>query len=205
MSIQVESQHTETFSVSLNLPGQHNALNAMAAIAVALDDGIDKAAIIKALYDFQGVNRRFQDYGEQNWSMGQVRLIDDYGHHPTEIRATLEAARASWPDRRIVLLFQPHRYSRTRDCYEDLVDILAQSDVLLLLDVYAAGEKVIEGADSRSLCRSIRQRSVNEPVFVPSTDAIQALLNRILLDQDVLLVQGAGDIGRVAQDLAQSV
>lgn len=200
----VESPHTAPFQVALNLPGQHNALNAMAAIAVALDDGIEQQAIVKALNEFQGVNRRFQDYGEQPWTLGKVRLIDDYGHHPTEIRATLEAARASWPDRRLVLLFQPHRYSRTRDCYEDLVDVLSKSDAVLLLDVYAAGEKVIEGADSRSLCRSIRQRSAQEPIFVPSTDDIQTLLARVLLEGDVLLVQGAGNIGHVAQDLAQN-
>ncbi len=199
----VHCANQDPFCVHLNLPGKHNALNAMASIAVAIDDGIEQQAIIHALRDFQGVGRRFQNYGALKFQAGSVHLIDDYGHHPAEIKATVDAIRASWPDRRLVILFQPHRYSRTRDCYEDLVHVLSQVDLLLMLDVYAAGESLIEGADARSLCRSIRHRGNHEPIFIPAISEVDTVLDECLLDRDILLTQGAGDIGVVAKMLAR--
>ncbi|MGL4957843.1 MAG: UDP-N-acetylmuramate--L-alanine ligase, partial [Plesiomonas sp.] len=148
----------EALQVKLNMPGRHNALNAAAAIAVATEDGIDDEAIVRALESFQGTGRRFDCLGEFNVNGGDVMLVDDYGHHPSEVDVTIKAARAGWPERRLVMIFQPHRYTRTRDLYEDFASVLSQVDVLLMLDVYAAGENLIEGADSRSLCRTIRSR-----------------------------------------------
>lgn len=200
---QVHTQHEPPIEILLNLPGYHNALNALAAIAVAIDDGIEQNAIVTALANFQGVGRRFENYGELQWPLGSVRLIDDYGHHPTEVKATIQAVRDSWPDRRLVLVFQPHRYSRTRDCYEDLTDVLTKPDVLIILDVYPAGEQPIKGADTRSLCRSIRQRGCTDPIFVPNVVDIPSTLTSVLRDQDILLTQGAGDIGNLAKLLVQ--
>jgi UDP-N-acetylmuramate--alanine ligase len=191
-------------AVTLNLPGLHNVLNSLAAIAVATDEKVSDEAIVRALANFQGVGRRFQQLGEFPLGVGGVRLVDDYGHHPREVDATIKAARQSFPERRLVMLFQPHRYTRTRDCFEDFVQVLSTVDALLLLDVYSAGEKPITGADSRTLARSIRTRGTVDPVFVESTDGLGALLRNVLRPGDVLLTQGAGNVGVIAHELAQN-
>ncbi|MCG8312349.1 MAG: UDP-N-acetylmuramate--L-alanine ligase [Pseudomonadales bacterium] len=200
----VRKDRSESLRIKLNTPGRHNILNALAAIAVATDEGIEDSAIVKALNKFEGVGRRFQVYGDFKLSQGEVTLVDDYGHHPTEVAATISAARQSWPDRRLVMMYQPHRYTRTRDLYEDFVSVLSDVDGLLLMDVYSAGEDVIPGADGRSLCRSIRSRGKIDPVFVEDADAIPGLLENILQHGDVLLTQGAGNVGAIASKLAQS-
>ena len=188
-------------AVSLNMPGSHNVLNAAAAIAVACDEGLDDGAIQRGLSGFSGVGRRFTHMGELVFPGGTAVLVDDYGHHPTEVRATLESARQVWPERRVVMIYQPHRYTRTRDLYEDFVAVLSRCDLLVLLDVYPAGEEPIPGADSRSLARSIRQRGQLEPIFVERIEDIPAVLCDIVGDQDVVITQGAGNVGRLAQDL----
>lgn len=186
-------------------PGLHNVLNAMAAIGVATDEGVSDAAIIRALESFSGVGRRFQVQGEFELEDGNVKLVDDYGHHPKEVEATIKAARQSHPDRRLVMLFQPHRYSRTRDCFDDFVDVLSQVDVLLLMEVYAAGEKPIVGADSRSLARSLRLRGEVEPIVVDPVDVqLPGVLKKLLKANDLLLTQGAGNVGAISLDLAQN-
>lgn len=190
--------------ITLNIPGRHNVLNALAAIAVAVDEGIDDQAIFAGLNAFQGVGRRFQIYGDFKTVKGQVRLVDDYGHHPREVQAVLSAMRQAWPDRRIVMIYQPHRYTRTHDLYDDFVSVLSQVDVLLLLPVYSAGEEMIPGADSRSLASSIRKRGLVDPIFVEKLDTVQTVLRDVLKDNDILLTQGAGDIGVLSQKLATS-
>lgn len=189
--------------IELNLPGKHNALNAAAAIAVAMEDDIDDASILMALNEFAGIGRRFEQYGEFETGRGKAILVDDYGHHPTEVQATIDAARAAWPDKRLVMAYQPHRYTRTRDLYEDFAHVLAQVDQLLLLDVYPAGETAIAGADSRSLCRTIRQRSGKEPIYVTSPAVLPAMLAQIITDGDLVMTQGAGNIGAVVKTLAE--
>jgi UDP-N-acetylmuramate--alanine ligase len=191
-------------AVTLNLPGLHNVLNSLASIAIATDEGVSDAAIISALASFEGVGRRFQQYGNFAWQDGDVCLVDDYGHHPREVEATLKAARQSFPERRLVLMFQPHRYTRTRDCFEDFVQVLSQVDVLLLLDVYSAGEKPIAGADGRTLARSIRARGLVEPIFIEKMEDLATLLPSVLQANDVLLTQGAGTVGAIAIELAQN-
>lgn len=204
--------------ICLSMPGHHNVLNALATIAVASDEGVDDGAIQRALEEFQGVGRRFQVYGDyslpsedEGGALRRVMLVDDYGHHPTEVEATVKAIRAGWPEKRLVMIFQPHRYSRTSDLYEDFVRVLAEVDVLLIMDVYSAGEKAIPGADSRSLCRSIRQRSAMEPIFIEAgetlegmTHNIQEVLANVLQDGDLLLTQGAGNVGQIAISLSES-
>lgn len=190
------------FDVTLNLAGQHNVLNALAVIAVATELGIADQTIGTALAQFSGVGRRLQIYGEMNTGNGRVLLIDDYGHHPREIAATLQAIRAAWPERRLVMAYQPHRYTRTRDLFEDFARVLSEVDALLLLDVYSAGETAIAGADGRSLCRNIRQRGRIDPIFVEASPGLPAALQAVLQDDDILLTQGAGDIGNVAPRLA---
>ncbi|ABV89120.1 UDP-N-acetylmuramate--L-alanine ligase [Shewanella pealeana] len=194
----------DDLQLSVNLPGEHNVLNSLAAIAVATEDEIEDEAIITALADFQGIGRRFQQIGEFTTAKGEIKLVDDYGHHPSEVAATIKAARLGWPERRLVMIYQPHRYSRTRDLYEDFVEVLSQVDCLLMLDVYAAGEAPIPGADSRALCRSIRVRGQVEPVFVASTEQLETVLPEILQDGDLLLTQGAGSIGLLSRSLAES-
>lgn len=191
-----------TLNVTLNMPGRHNVLNALACIAVATDEGISDEAICRALERFQGVGRRFQILGEVPVNQGSVTLVDDYGHHPREVEAVIQAVRDGWPDRRLVMIYQPHRYTRTRDLYEDFVRVLADTDLLLMLDVYAAGEQPIPGADTRSLCRSIRQRGV-EPIFIESTEDLPDLLKTLLRPGDLLMTQGAGDITALAHKLSQ--
>lgn len=194
----------QPLAISLNMPGSHNVLNATAAVAVACDEGLEDAAIQRGLAGFGGVSRRFTRLGTIRCAAGSAELIDDYGHHPTEVRATLESVRQAWPDRRLVMVYQPHRYTRTRDLYEDFVSVLSGCDVLVLLDIYPAGEEPIAGADSRSLTRSIRQRGQVEPVFVERSEEVPSVLDGIVADGDVVVTQGAGDIGRLAQALVAS-
>ena len=194
-------QHQD-LQVTVNMPGNHNVLNALAAIAVATDEGIDDDSITKALKDFSGVARRFQVLDDLTVVGGSIMLVDDYGHHPREIQVTIEAVRKGWPGRRIVMINQPHRYTRTRDLYEDYVQVLSEVDSLLLLEVYGAGEEPIASADSRSLCRSIRQRGQLEPIFVDSIGEVAPILNNILRPGDILLTQGAGDITALAHSLS---
>ena len=191
--------------ISLRMPGQHNVLNALAAIAVASDEGVDDQAIINALEKFAGVGRRFTVLGEYPAADSSVMLVDDYGHHPRELEVTIDAIRKGFPERRLVMVFQPHRYSRTRDLYESFVRVLSNVDVLLMLDVYAAGEKPLVGADSRSLCGSIRQRGQVDPIYIAREDPLEETLKHLLQPGDLLLLQGAGDIGAIAQGLAQKL
>ncbi|MDP2714763.1 UDP-N-acetylmuramate--L-alanine ligase [Rheinheimera sp.] len=188
--------------VALNLPGKHNALNATAAFALALDEGISEQAILAALHKFEGIGRRFQQYGEFDTGNGKVLLLDDYGHHPTEVAVTIAAVRAAWPERRLVMAYQPHRYSRTRDLYDDFTRVLSGVDKLLLLEVYPAGETAIAGADSRNLCRSIRARGSLDPVYIAEPAELAPALADVLQDGDVLLTQGAGNIGALVKKLA---
>ena len=188
--------------VTLNMPGRHNVLNALAAIAVATDEGVADDAILQALASFQGVGRRFQVLGELPVDGGQVTLVDDYGHHPREVQAVIHAVREGWPGRRLVMVYQPHRFTRTRDLYEDFVQVLQGVDQLVMLDVYPAGEAPIPGADSRALCRSIRQRG-KEPVFIENTDELPAALRTLLQPGDLLLTQGAGSVTAISHQLAQ--
>ncbi len=189
--------------VRLQLPGMHNVRNALAAIAVADELQIGDEALVNALESFEGIDRRFQSFGELRTTAGKVLLVDDYGHHPTEIAATLAAAKSGWPKKRVVLVFQPHRYTRTRDLMDDFANVLSEADVLVLLDVYAAGEEPIAGADGRSMARAIRMRGAVEPVFVESLDELQPVLEGLLADGDLLLTMGAGDIGAYAAGLPE--
>ena len=188
--------------IKLAMPGRHNALNATAAVAIAADEGVSDKAIIKGIRSFAGVGRRFDVQGNFPISGGEVTLIDDYGHHPSEVAATVDALRSGWPDRRLVMVFQPHRYSRTADLYEDFVEVLSAVDVLLLLDVYSAGESKIPGADSRSLTRSIRLRGKVEPLYVKKEADLRHILSEILLPEDMVLTQGAGSVGGLSRLLA---
>lgn len=191
--------------VQLNLPGRHNALNATAAYAVAANLRVNDQAVQMALAKFAGVGRRFQIYGEFETGQGKVLLIDDYGHHPREITATLQAIRGAWPERRLVVAYQPHRYSRTKELFKDFVQVLSQeADQLVLLDVYSAGEQPIVEADGQALFSAIQQLSQKNPVFVKLIDELPKTLNGILKDGDVLLLQGAGSIGSMAAKLAAS-
>ena len=191
--------------VTLNMPGQHNVLNALAAIAVAYEIGVENAAIARALDNFQGIGRRFQINGEYKIAQGKVLHIDDYGHHPREVAATIEAIRAGWPEHRLVVAFQPHRYSRTRDLFEDFTMVLSEVDALVLLEVYPAGESPIAGADGRTLARAIRVRGQVEPVFVESIDDLADVLSGVLQDNDILLTLGAGNIGMAATKLKEQL
>ena len=193
--------------VVLNLPGDHNVLNALAAIGIAVELGVDDTAVVQALADFKGVGRRFQRYGEAALPHGGTcTVVDDYGHHPVEMAATLAAARGAYPGRRLVLAFQPHRYTRTRDCFEDFVKVISHADAVLLAEVYAAGESPIVAADGRSLARALRVAGKLEPVFVDDINAMpQAVLDNAQ-DGDVILCMGAGTVGAVAgrvMELAQ--
>ncbi|MEO1246486.1 MAG: UDP-N-acetylmuramate--L-alanine ligase [Pseudomonadota bacterium] len=190
-----------SLSLSLRLPGKHNVQNALAAVAVAEELAIADEAVVRALESFEGIDRRFQTLGDVEMAAGRVLLVDDYGHHPTELAATLSAARSGWPDRRLVLVFQPHRYSRTRDLIDDFAQVLSEADVLILLDVYAAGEAPIAGADGRAIARAVRSRGAVEPVFVETLDELEPVLRDLLEDGDLLLTMGAGDIGAFAQTL----
>ena len=192
---------SQAIAVTLNLPGKHNVLNALAAVTIAQELGVSEKAISDALSQFQGIGRRFQLYGEVPIRGGSVTMIDDYGHHPREIAATIEAAREAYPQRRLVLVFQPHRYTRTRDLFEDFAQVLSKTDVLLVTEVYAAGEPAIPGADGRTLCRAIRARGHVDPVFVETVEDLAKTLLDLLQDKDVLLTCGAGSIGAAAAKL----
>jgi len=191
--------------IKLRMPGRHNVLNALSAIAVATDEKIADEAIVRALEKFQGVGRRFQVCGEFPLEDEQIMLVDDYGHHPTEVDVTIQAIRKGWPGKRLVMLFQPHRFSRTRDLYDDFVRVLSDVDVLLLLDVYPAGEDEIPGADGRSLCRSIRSRGRVDPIFIKRGGDVNPVLKDILKPGDLLMTQGAGDVGSLAIQLVQDL
>ena len=199
-----ENGGTIRFPVLLNLPGHHNVLNALAAIAVASEVGVCDTAIAKALAEFKGVGRRFQCYGEIPLvSGGSFTLVDDYGHHPAEMAATLAAARGAFPGRRLVLAFQPHRYTRTRDCFEDLISVLSTFDAVLLAEVYAAGETPIAGADSRALLSAMRSAARVETVFVDDITALPQAILDFARRGDVVITMGAGSIGGVAPKLAE--
>lgn len=192
----------ENLKITLNMPGRHNALNATAAIVIASDEGIKDKDICSGIKNFSGVSRRFDVQGEFQLKDGKVLLIDDYGHHPTEVAATVRALRDGWPGSRLVMVYQPHRYSRTKDLYEDFVDVLSEVDVLLLLEVYPAGEKKIAGADSRSLCRSIRLRGKVDPLYVKKDADVHGILKHLVKAGDIILTQGAGSVGSLAKELA---
>jgi UDP-N-acetylmuramate--alanine ligase len=198
---------TRKLDVVLNLPGLHNVQNALAAIAVCNELNVPDAAIVRALAGFRGVNRRFQRYGEirlaGNGALGadSFTLIDDYGHHPAEMAATIAAARGAFPGRRLVLVFQPHRYTRTRDLFEEFVKVLSTADVLLLTEVYAAGETPVVAADSKSLARALRVQGKVEPIFVETVEELTVSIHNLAQDGDVVLVMGAGSIGGVAPTL----
>jgi UDP-N-acetylmuramate--alanine ligase len=196
-------QESRPLDVLLNLPGDHNVLNALAAIAVAREVGCTDAAIAKGLAEFTGVGRRFQRYGDVPLAGGgHYTVVDDYGHHPAEMAATLAAARGAFPGRRILLAFQPHRFTRTRDLFEDFVRVLSTVDDLVLADVYPAGEAPIVGADGRSLARSVRLTGKVEPIFVEKTSEMrEAVLSRVR-DGDVVVTMGAGSIANLAPELA---
>lgn len=188
-------------NIELNMPGNHNVLNALATIAVATDEGISDEAIVNGLGRFDGVGRRFEHRATVQIDQNDIMLVDDYGHHPREVEVTIEAIRQGWPDKRLVMTYQPHRFTRTRDLYEDFVRVLSEVDVLILLDVYPAGEDAIPGADGRSLCRSIRQRGKVDPIFVERGGDVGAVLVDVMQANDLVITQGAGDIGLLAQSL----
>ena len=190
-------------NISLNLPGVHNVQNALAAIAVGMEIGVPDEAIVKALAEFRGVGRRFQRYGEISLAQGSFTLIDDYGHHPAEMSATIAAARGAFPDRRLVLAFQPHRYTRTRDCFEDFVKVLSSVDALLLTEVYPAGEAPIVAADGRALARAVRVAGKVEPVFVELVGELPAAILAMAAGGDVVITMGAGSIGTVPGKMAK--
>jgi len=189
-------------AVTLNLPGTHNVLNALAAIAVASELEVDDQAIVRALASFQGIDRRLQHLGDVAIGGAAVTIVDDYGHHPTEIAATLEALRQGYPARRIVLAFQPHRYTRTRDLIDDFARVLGGADVLLVTEVYAAGEPPIAGADGRAICRAVRSRAQVEPIFVERVEELTAAIADLVQPGDVIVTMGAGNVTQVAHALA---
>ena len=199
------SSEKKTMDITLNMPGEHNVQNALAAIAVAHEVGVNDQDIQQALKNFQGIGRRFQIYGEYKTSNGTILHVDDYGHHPREVAATIHAVRKGWPDNRLVVVFQPHRYTRTRDLFEDFSMVLSEVDVLVLLEVYAAGESPIAGADGRALARAIRMRGQVNPVFVEDITSVPQVLSGVLKDGDILLTLGAGNIGVAAAGLKEAL
>ena len=192
---------SEPLTVTVNLPGTHNVLNSLAAIAVASELGVDDGAICRALAGFQGVERRLQHVADVETAAGRITVVDDYGHHPTEIAATLEALRQGYPNRRLVLAFQPHRYTRVRDLIDDFGKTLSAADVLLVTEVYAAGEAPISGADGRAICRAVRSRGHVEPIFVEKVEELDVALQDVLRANDVVVTMGAGHINAVSHGL----
>lgn len=192
-------------NIQLNMPGIHNVQNALAAIAIAQEIGINEEAICKALYAFDGIGRRFEQLGSASVEKGEVTLVDDYAHHPVELAATLQAAGQVWPDKRLVAVFQPHRYTRTQDLMDDFAQVLSGVDVLLLTEVYPAGEQEIKSANSHALSRAIRARGMVEPILLSTLDEIPEILNHVCENGDVVLIMGAGSIGHVSQMLVQSL
>ncbi len=193
------------FEITLNMPGRHNVLNALAAICVAYELGVSVQHMQAALSKFEGIGRRMHMYGDIDIKHGTVTLVDDYAHHPTEVAATLRAAKNAWPEKRLVAVFQPHRYTRTRDLFEDFSQVLAECDVLILTEIYAAGEEPIAGADGRALCAAIRARGKVNPVFIEDVERLGSDLQSILKDGDLVLTMGAGSIGRIASQLKESL
>jgi UDP-N-acetylmuramate--alanine ligase len=187
--------------VTINLPGLHNVQNALAAIAVASEEQVPDRAIVAGLATFSGVGRRFEVTERLSIDGRSFTLVDDYGHHPTEVEKVIETARAVWPDRRLLMTYQPHRFTRTHDLYDDFVRVLSLVDKLVLLEVYAAGESYIAGADGRALCQGIRERGRLNPVYAADSDEALSLLPGLLEDGDVLLVQGAGNISQLSRRL----
>jgi len=201
-TVKRHGQHSD-LDITLNLPGQHNVLNALAAITIATELGVADTAISAALESFAGIGRRFQSYGDLMLGGHRVSLIDDYGHHPREMQATMQAMRKAWPDRRLVLAFQPHRYSRTHALFDDFVVALSSADVTLVLDIYSAGETPIEGITSGALCNSLRQRGQVEPIYVGKDQSLAELLANVVRPNDVIMTLGAGNIGAMAAQMAQ--
>jgi UDP-N-acetylmuramate--alanine ligase len=200
-SFEVYRSDCEPLELTLKLPGRHNVLNALAAVAVAGELNIDDRAILVAFEKFLGIDRRFQVLGSVTTPNGMVTFVDDYGHHPTEIAATLAATREIWPERRIVVVFQPHRYTRTHELFDDFAQVLAKVDALLLTEIYPAGEEPIAGVDGRSLSRAVRARGSVEPIFVEDLEILAATLAEVIRDGDVVLTLGAGSIGAIARTL----
>src|SRR5690606_26069529 len=199
----VRPGHDKPLHIRLNIPGIHNVLNAVAVIAVATDEGLSGAASRDRLASFQRVGRRFQVYGDFPTGGGDAVPVDDYGHHPREVAAIIKAVRDGWPERRLVMVYQPHRYTRTRDLYGDLVEVLSTVDALVMLEVYSAGEEPTPGADSRHLCRSIRARGVIEPIFVESVEGVPAIIKELVKAGDIVITQGAGNVGVLSPELAR--
>ncbi|MCH6581620.1 MAG: UDP-N-acetylmuramate--L-alanine ligase [Gammaproteobacteria bacterium] len=197
--------HPEWLELTLNQPGVHNVLNALAAVAVARELGVAKEAIASGLANFSGIGRRFQVLGQLPLGDGDVILVDDYGHHPRELAATMAAARRGWPDRRLVVAFQPHRYSRTHDLLDDFSVVLNDIDALVITETYSAGESPISGADGRALCRAVRARGNVSPIFVEDVELLADTLSEILRPNDLLLIMGAGSIGQVASALPETL
>lgn len=200
-SVQRPAPH-KTLDIKFKWPGKHNVLNALAAIAIATELGVDDESIVSGLFNFAGVGRRFQMLGERNFASGRALVIDDYGHHPREIKATIEAFRAAWPDKRLIHIFQPHRYTRTRDLFKEFVDVLSMSDQLLLLDIYSAGEEAIVGIASENLLNEINAKSLKAILINEST--LESRLDGLVADGDVILIQGAGNIGQLASNLMRA-
>jgi len=203
-TVQRPAGHVD-LQVQMSLPGEHNVRNALAAIAVATDEGLPDTAIVRGLRDFRGVGRRFEVTDSIAVGDATATLVDDYGHHPTEVAAVIATARRVWPDRRLVMAYQPHRYSRTRDLFDDFVRVLSDVDELLLLDVYAAGEQAVAGADGKALCQGIRQRGSLGPVFAQDCAEAETSLPSIVRDGDVVIVQGAGNVSALSQALQHPV
>jgi UDP-N-acetylmuramate--alanine ligase len=202
MSFSVQlPQPSKPVAVTINLPGLHNVRNALGAIAVAWEIGLEVDAVVDCLREFKGVGRRFAEIGELKFDNGCVRAIEDYGHHPSELEATIAAAREGWPDKRIVAVFQPHRFTRTADLFDEFSRVLSETDIVVLTDIYSAGEASIEGIDSAALCHSIRARGKVDPVLIPDVTELTAALPALLQDGDLVLLMGAGSIGQVAQEL----
>ncbi len=191
-------------AVVLNLPGAHNVQNALGAIAVAWELGIDINRVLPGLTEFKGIGRRFAEVGDYPWGNGRISVVEDYGHHPSELKATLAAARGGWPDRRLVAVFQPHRYTRTRDLFDDFAEVLSAADAVVLTEVYSAGEPPIDGIDSRALCQSIRARGRVEPVLIADVDRVLTDLPAMLQPNDLVLLLGAGNIGQLAQTIREN-
>lgn len=192
----------EALDVELAIPGEHNVRNALAAIAIATDEGIEDSAIVEGLHTFAGVGRRFQTFDAVTPRGTKVTAVDDYGHHPTEVDAVLATARKVWPTRRIVMVFQPHRYSRTRDLFDEFVRVLSQVDVLVVIEVYPAGEEPIAGADGKALCQGLRARGAVDPVFAGSTAEALEILDSVARADDIVIIQGAGNVSQVTRELA---
>jgi UDP-N-acetylmuramate--alanine ligase len=201
----VQRRGADSLSIRLNLPGTHNVLNSLAAICVATELGVSDTAIQRAMANFQGIDRRLQQNGDVQTAAGRVTLIDDYGHHPTELAATLEAIRQGWPQRRIVLAFQPHRFTRTRDLLDDFARVLAGVDALVVTEVYAAGETPIAGADGKAICRAIRSHARVEPVLIDRIEQLPQALAQIVRDGDVVVTMGAGNVGAIASELPRTL